>query len=159
MWINFPHYVGSTWPSNGGTYNWDAGLLSSWNMDLNSAFSRWGNAGRGSWAPHFGHRSGVETRASNSVFPHWRWIRRAPWASRLRHGLQALTRASSFMPEHEVVLRRGLWALRLGIAMVLRRGLRALRFAFARVALISLTSETWTLSSDDLSLVTFKQST
>jgi len=59
----------------------------------------------------------------------------------------------------EVVLRRGLWALRLGIAMVLRRGLRGLRFAFVRVTLISLASETWTMLSDDLSSVIFRQST
>ena len=42
--------------------------------------------------------------------------------------------------------------------MVLRRGLRALRFAFARVALIILSSEAWTLLSDNLSLVIFRQS-
>jgi len=37
--------------------------------------------------------------------------------------------------------------------MVLRRELQALHFAFARVALISLAAETWTLLSDDLSSV------
>ena len=43
--------------------------------------------------------------------------------------------------------------------MVLRCGLRALRFAFALVALISLASETWTLLSDDLPSVIFRQFT
>ena len=71
---------------------------------------------------------------------------------KLWRGLQALCLST------EVVLRRGLWTLRLSITMVLRRGLRALHFAFERVALISLGSETWTLLSDDLSLVIFRQS-
>jgi len=42
--------------------------------------------------------------------------------------------------------------------MVLRRGLRALHLAFARVALIILPSEAWTLLSDNLSSVIFRQS-
>ena len=57
------------------------------------------------------------------------------------------------------MLRCGLLALCLGITMVSRRGLRALRLCFARVALISLTSEAWTLLFDDLSSVIFRQST
>jgi len=54
MGVNSPHYVGNTWPSNEGSYNWDAGLLCSLNEGMSSAFSRWSNAGRGSWAPHLG---------------------------------------------------------------------------------------------------------
>ena len=42
---------------------------------------------------------------------------------------------------------------------MLGRGLRAMRLGIARVTLISLASEAWTLLSDDLSLVIFKQST
>ena len=129
MGVNSPHYMGSPWPSNEGSYNWDAELPSSWNVDLNSVFSRRDNAGRESWALRFGHCGGVKTRASDSVFPYWHGIRSVPWASRLRHGLQALTWVSSFVPEHKVVLRHGLWALRLAIAVVLRFGLWALRFA------------------------------
>ena len=45
------------------------------------------------------------------------------------------------------------------IAVVLRHGLQTLRLGFARVALIRLASEAWTLLSDDLSLVFFRQST
>jgi len=74
-------------------------------------------------------------------------------ASRVKHGLRALCLST------EVVLRRGLLFLRLGIAVVLRRGLRALRLSSARVASISLTSEAWTLLSDDLYSVIFRQST
>jgi len=150
MGIKSPPYVGSTWPSNGGSYNWDVGLFSSWNTCLSSAFSHWGNAKCESWAPRFGSRGGIETRASDFVFPHWRGFRRALWASRLRRGLQALCLST------EVVLRRGLWALLLDITVVLRRGLWALRFAFAQVALISLPSEAWTMLSDDLSIVIFR---
>ena len=74
-------------------------------------------------------------------------------ASRVRRGLQALCLST------KVVLRRGLLFLRLGIAVVLRRGLRALRLGSARVASIILASETWTILSDDLSSMIFKQFT
>jgi len=40
MGVNSPHYVGSTWPCNGGSYNWDTRLFSCWNAGLSSAFSR-----------------------------------------------------------------------------------------------------------------------
>ena len=167
MGVNSPHYVGSTWPSNEGSYNWDTGLLSSWNACLSSAFGRWGNAGRGSWAPRFGRRGGVE-REPPTVFLCWRGIRRVPRASRLRRGLQAVCLST------EVVLRCGIWALHLGIAVVLRRGLRALclgiggmlgrrlwalHLGISQVALISLTSKASTLLSDDLSSVIFRQFT
>jgi len=150
--------MGSTWPSNGGSYNWDAGLLSSWNASLSSAFSRWGNAGRGAWASHLVIAVVLKRKPRtlyflldvvldvrlelcicNAGFKLWR-------------GPQALCLST------EVVLRCRLWTLRLGIAMVLRCGLRTLRFAFAQVALISLVSETWTLLSDDLSSVIFRLS-
>ena len=61
----------------------------------------------------------------------------------MRRGLQALRLST------EVVLRRELLFLRLNITVVLRREFRALRFGSARVALISLASEAWTLLSDD----------
>ena len=73
--------------------------------------------------------------------------------SRVRRELQALCLST------EVVLRRRIFFLRLGIAVVLRRELRALRLGSARVALISLASEAWTLLSDDFFSVIFRQST
>jgi len=142
MGVNSPHYVGNTWPSNEGSYNWDAGLLSSWNAGLSSDFSRWGNAGRGTWAPRLG---------AAVVLKHE--LQTLCRASHLRRGLQALCLST------EVVLRRGPWALRLGIAVVLRRRLRTLCLGFAWVALISFASEARTLLSDDLSSVIFRQST
>jgi len=57
------------------------------------------------------------------------------------------------------VLRRGLQALRLDIGGMLVRRLRALRLSITQVALISLASEAWTLLSDNLSSVIFRQST
>ena len=54
MGVNSPHYVGSNWPSNEGSYNWDVELTCSWNMGLRSVFSHCGNTRRGSWAPHLG---------------------------------------------------------------------------------------------------------
>ena len=159
MGVNSSHYMSNTWPSNGGSYNWDEGLLCSWNAGLSPAFSRWGNARRGSWAPRFGRRGGVKMRASDSVFPHWRSIRRAPQALRLQRGLQTLTQASSFIPEHwsdtEMrVLSSASWH-----CSGVETRLRALRFAFARVVLICLAYEAWTLLSDDLSSVIFRRST
>ena len=62
-------------------------------------------------------------------------------------------------------LRRRLQALRLSIEVVLRCGLQALRLGITLVALINvaslinLASEAWTLLSNDLSSVIFRQST
>ena len=62
-------------------------------------------------------------------------------------------------------LRRELQALRLSIEVVLRCGLQALRLGITLVALINvaslinLASEAWTLLSNDLSSVIFRQST
>ena len=89
MGVYSPLYVGSTWPSNGGSYNWDAGLFSSWNAGLSSAFSRWGNAGRGSRASRL--RRGLQAVCLSTEVV----LRRRPWALRLgiavvlRHGLRA----------------------------------------------------------------------
>jgi len=58
-----------------------------------------------------------------------------------------------------VVLRRGLRTLRLSIGGMLGRILRALCLGIKWVALISLASEVWTLLSDDLSSMIFRQST
>ena len=142
MGVNSPHYVGSTWPCNNGSYKWDAGLLYSWNAGLSSAFSHWGNAGCESWAP----RLGVAVVLKRELQTLYR-------ASRVRRGLQSLCLST------EVVLRCEFWFLCLGIAVVSRYGLRALRLGSARVALISLASKAWTLLSDDSSPVIFRQST
>jgi len=49
-------------------------------------------------------------------------------------------------------------ALHLGITVMQGHRLRALRLDITRMALISLASELWTLLSDDLSSVIFRQS-
>ena len=142
MGVNSPHYVGITLPSNGGSYNWEAGLLSSWNAGLSSTFSRWDNAGRRSWTSRLGAAVVLKCELQTLC-----------WASHLRRGLQALCLST------EVVLRRGLLFLCLGIVVMLRCGLRVLRLGSASVASISLKPEAWTLLSDDLSSVIFRQST
>jgi len=170
MGVNSPHYVGSTWPSNRGSYNWDAELLSSWNAGLSSTFSRWGNTGCGSWASHLGVavvlKRELQTLCQGSCLRRGSWALRLCAAVVLKHELQTLCWASRVRRElqalclsTEVVLRLGLWFLHLGIAVVLRRGLRALRLSSARVALIIVAPKAWTLLSDDLSSVIFRQST
>ena len=58
-----------------------------------------------------------------------------------------------------VQLGRGLQPSRLGTVLMLRRGLHALRLRITQMAMISLSSGIYTLFSDDLSSVIFKQST
>jgi len=58
-----------------------------------------------------------------------------------------------------VQLGRELRPSRLGIVLMLRRGLQALRLGITCVVMISLASEVYTLFSDDLSSVIFRQST
>jgi len=87
MEINSPHYMDSNWSSNEGSYNWDAGLIYSWNAGLSSALNHWGDAGHSlkpcilalmwywdagvelcwTWAfsPAFWHCRGAETQASS----------------------------------------------------------------------------------------------
>ena len=142
MGVNSPHYVGSNWPGNEGSYNWDVGLLCSWDAGLSPSFNHWGNAGCGSWASHLdamvtslkfcvelrvwdvGFKLYAETRASSLS-------RRGLWALHL--GIVVMLgrgfRASRF--DTVVMLRRGFRALRFDIAVVLRRGLRALRLGIA----------------------------
>jgi len=114
MGVNSTHYVGSNWPNNEGSYNWDAELTCSWNASLSSAFSRWGTNGR-ELRPAFWHCCGIKTRASSFV----------------RRGLRALCLGIVVILGHGfrvsrldtvVMLGHGFWALRLGIAVVLRRG-------------------------------------
>jgi len=143
MEVNSPHYVGSTWLSNGGNYNWDVGLLCSWNAGLSPAFGYWGNVGRGCWASRLGvavvlkRKLQIMFRASRmgAAAMLKREFQTLYRASRVRRGLHALCLST------EVVLRHGLWFLRLGVAVVSRCGLWALRLGSARVALISLASE------------------
>jgi len=116
----------------------------------------------------FGHCCSIETRASNSVFPYWYDVGHVSRALRLRCGLQTLRlgievvlscRLSAQRLGIGVMLRRELWALCRGIGVMMGRMLRALRLGIAWIVLISLTSEVWTLLSDDLSLEIFRQST
>jgi len=73
MGVNSPHYMGSNWPSNEDSYNWDSGLSCSRNADLSLAFSHWDGVGRGSRASHLN----TETRTSVSCFSLliWCWMR------------------------------------------------------------------------------------
>jgi len=97
MGVNSSHYVGSTWPSNGGSYNWDVGLICYWNAGLSSTLSHWDDAGRGPRALRFGIVVG------------------------LRRGRRALLRRELRAPRlaFVVMLRRGLRAPRLGFAVML----------------------------------------
>ena len=47
MGVNFPHYVGSNWPGNGGSYNWDVELIAVETRISSSAFSHWNVVGCG----------------------------------------------------------------------------------------------------------------
>ena len=58
-----------------------------------------------------------------------------------------------------MMLRCGLRTPRFGTIVMLRCGLRTPRLDDASMALIILASEVWTLLSDDLSSVIFRQST
>jgi len=72
MRFNFPHYVGSNWPSNEGCYNWNAGLFHSWNAGFGLRVLAFSDAGTRSLV--FWHCGDVETRASNSVLAlRWCW--------------------------------------------------------------------------------------
>ena len=108
---------------------------------MSSVFGHWDAAGCGLRASRLGVTVVLKCRLQTLCR-----------ASRLRRGTWALCLST------EVVLTRGLWFLRLGIAVGLRCGLRALHLGSARVALISLASEAWTLLSYDLSSVIFRQS-
>jgi len=125
MGVNSLYYVGSTWPSNEDSCNWDAGLLCSWNAGLSSAFNCWGNAGRGSWASRLGAM--VVLKRKLQTLCRTSHLRRRSWASRLgvvvvlERELQTLCRASR--------LRRGSWASRLGAAVVLKSELQTLYWA------------------------------
>ena len=98
MGVNSPHYVDNTWPSNEGSYNWDAGLLCSWNAGLSPTFSCWGNVGRGSWASRLG--AAVVLKWELQTLCRASRLRRGSWASRLgtmvvlKCELQTLCRAS-----------------------------------------------------------------
>ena len=145
MWFNSPHYVGSNWSSNECSYNWDAGLIYSWNAGLSSAFSHWDDARCGPRDLHFG--IAVVLRCRRRAL-----LRRRLWAMCL-----------SFV----VMLRCGLRAPRLGFAVMLRCGLQTPRLGFT-VMLSNLASWhcinnfyqpcVWSMSSafDDLSSVIFR---
>ena len=134
MGVNSPHHVGSAWPSNEGSYNWDAELTCSGNAGLSSAFSYWDAAGREL-------RALLDASFEPCILAlQWCWD-------------------AGFEPCVLTLRWCWFWALRLGITVVLRRRLRALRFGITWMALISLAPKVWTLLSDDMSSVIFRQFT
>jgi len=173
--------MGSNWPGNVASYNWDTELLCNWDTGLSSAFGR---------------RSGIETQASSSAETgasnpaSWLCGDAEPRASTLhlgfamtlRHELQALHLGFTMTLRRKLralhldimtMLRRRFWASRLDITMTLRRKFRAshleiamtlrhrfcaLRLDIASMIFIGLASEVWILLSDVLSLVIFRQS-
>jgi len=93
---------------------------------------------------------------------------RLDFAMMLRRGVRALRLGIAMMLRRRfqalrlgfaMMLRHGFRALRLGIVMMLRREFQALRLGITSMIFISLTSKIWTLLSDDLSSVIFKQPT
>jgi len=90
MGVNSPHYVGNTWPDNGGSYNWDAGHFSSWNIGLSSVFSHWGNVGHEFWASRLRRGLQVVCLSTEVVLRRWLWALRLGIVMVLRRGLRAL---------------------------------------------------------------------
>ena len=127
--------MGSTWPSNGSSYNWDAGLICSWNVGLSSAFSHWGDAGRRSRAPRLGAVVVLKCRHRAQHFGIAMMLRHRPQALHLGTAVMSETRAS------------------------MRRGLRTSHLDTTSMAMIIIAFEVWTLLSDDSSSVIFRQFT
>jgi len=143
--------VGSDWPHNKGSYNWDAGISSRLSAAVMLRCRFW------------------PSRLGAAVM-----LRRRFWPSRLG---AAMMLRRGFRPSRlgaAVMLRRGFWPSRLGVAVMLRRGFRPshlgaavmLRHGFwpsrlgaAVMAMISPASGVRTLLFDDLSLVIFRQPT
>ena len=106
------------------------GNVNSYNWDIRiiCSWNSWDDAGRGSWTSRLG---------SEMVLKHWHWALHFGIAMMLRHGPRALHLGTAVMFEMRS------WTPRLDTTSV---------------ALIVLASEVWTLLSDDLSSVIFRQS-